>query len=203
MSPTIDTGSAVHKISDFIQILVNAGGLDLKAQIVTLNDSIEPGPVAPAASSEARDSAVINVDLSGDDTALLLAQNGELLHAIEHIAAKILRLEPEDHDQICFDADGYKASRNRSLELSAEVAVQCVHTTGLPYSFSPMTSRERRLLHLILKRSGLTTASSGDGPRRFVILYPEGQPPKEASASIPSISSPDRIRSIRNRFRPR
>jgi spoIIIJ-associated protein len=200
MSPTIDTGSAVHKISDFIQILVNAGGLDLKPQIITLNDSPEPGEAAP---SETQDPAVISVDLSGDDIPLLLAHNGELLHAIEHIAAKILRLEPENHDQICFDTVGYKASRDRSLELSARVAVQSVHTTGLPYSFSPMTSRERRLLHLILKTSGLTTASSGEGPRRFVILYPEGQPPKEGSGSSPSIPSPDRIRSIRNRFRPR
>ncbi len=37
-----------------------------------------------------------------------------------------------------------------------------------------MNSRERRMLHLFLRDSGLQTASSGEGPRRFVVLYPEG-----------------------------
>ena len=37
-----------------------------------------------------------------------------------------------------------------------------------------MNSRERRMLHLFLRDSGLRTASSGEGPRRFVVLYPEG-----------------------------
>jgi spoIIIJ-associated protein len=30
------------------------------------------------------------------------------------------------------------------------------------------------MLHLFLRDSGLQTASSGEGPRRFVVLYPEG-----------------------------
>jgi spoIIIJ-associated protein len=44
-----------------------------------------------------------------------------------------------------------------------------------------MSSRERRMLHLFLRDSGLQTASSGEGPRRFVVLYPEGYriPPEE------------------------
>jgi spoIIIJ-associated protein len=30
------------------------------------------------------------------------------------------------------------------------------------------------MLHMFLRDSGLQTASSGEGPRRFVVLYPEG-----------------------------
>ena len=30
------------------------------------------------------------------------------------------------------------------------------------------------MLHLILSESGLPTASSGEGPGRFVVLYPAG-----------------------------
>jgi spoIIIJ-associated protein len=64
-----------------------------------------------------------------------------------------------------------------------------------------MTSRERRMLHLILTQSGLPTASSGEGPRRFVVLYPEGHPnPGSTPAKSPS---PARTQDIRNRFRPR
>jgi spoIIIJ-associated protein len=139
------------------------------------------------------------VELTGPDTPLLLARNGELLLAIEHIAAKILRLEPEDHDRISFDADGFKATRNRELDLMAEMAIQKVRATGEPFFFSPMSSRERRILHLSLAKSGLSTASSGTGPGRFVVLYPEGLEPAPPAAP----SAEDRTKAIRNSFRRR
>jgi spoIIIJ-associated protein len=137
--------------------------------------------------------------LSGPDTALLLARNGELLHSIEHVAAKILRLEPEDHDQISFDAENFKANRDRELQERADAAVQLVRTTARPYSFPPMTSRERRMLHLALAKSGLPTASSGEVPRRFVVLYPEGLQPAQPTQA----ATEDRTRAIRNSFRRR
>jgi len=203
MGLTNDLGSAVAKISNFIQILATTGGLDIKSRIVTSESGTVPSPSVGSASTHKQNSTIIKVDLSGNDTPVLLARNGELLHAIEHIAAKILRLEPEDHDQICFDAEDFKANRERSLELSAASAVQRVRNTGLPFSFSPMTSRERRLLHLILARSGLATASSGEGTRRFVIVYPEGHQTKEIKLSPTANPSPERLRIVREGFRPR
>jgi spoIIIJ-associated protein len=141
----------------------------------------------------------ITVDFTGPDTPLLLARNGELLHALEHLAAKILRLEPEDHDLISFDAEDFKAKRDRELYQSAERAIEKVRSTGRPHSFPPMTSRERRMLHLALSKSGLPTASSGEGPRRFVVLYPMGHQSTDASSSV----TPDRAQTIRNSFRSR
>jgi spoIIIJ-associated protein len=139
----------------------------------------------------------ISVDLSGPDVPLVLARNGELLLAIEHIAAKILRFEHEDHDRISFDAENFKVLRHQELVLAAEAAIDRVRRTGQPFSFSPMSSRERRLLHMALAPSGLATASSGEGPRRFVVLYPEGEKP-------PTGPSPDdRAQAIRQRFRRR
>jgi spoIIIJ-associated protein len=114
----------------------------------------------------------ISVELSGPDTPLLLARNAELLHAIEHVAAKILRLEPEEHDRISFDAERFKANRDRDLRQSAEAAIAQVRTQGRPYSFPPMSSRERRLVHLAVGQSGLRSASTGEGARRSVVIYP-------------------------------
>jgi spoIIIJ-associated protein len=203
-----DPGPAAKKIADFLAILSKTGGLNLKPHILACNGQVQPNSSdsagAPAATSlqtspPSDTNPQITVELSGPDTPLLLARNGELLLAIEHIAAKILRLEPEEHDQISFDADGFKATRNRELGLMAEMAIQKVRATGQPFSFSPMTSRERRILHLALAKSGLPTASSGQGPGRFVVLYPEGQEP----APPPAPSAEDRTRAIRNTFRRR
>jgi spoIIIJ-associated protein len=81
----------------------------------------------------------------------------------------------------------------------AEMAVEKVRATGRPFSFAPMSSRERRILHLSLAKSGLPTASSGEGPGRFVVLYPEGLEPARPVAP----SAEDRTRAIRNSFRRR
>jgi spoIIIJ-associated protein len=64
-----------------------------------------------------------------------------------------------------------------------------------------MTSRERRIIHLALTQSGLSSASSGEGPRRFVVLYPEGYRLAPAQTQ-PDLTS-DRSRAIRNSFRRR
>jgi spoIIIJ-associated protein len=194
-----DRGQAARKIADFLNLLSTTGGLDLKSNILACNGQVQPNSSEPAGAPTNVSSPEITVELSGPDTPLLLARNGELLHAIEHIAAKVLRLEPEDHDRISFDAEGFKAARNRELELIAEMAVQKVRATGQAFSFSPMTSRERRILHLSLAKSGLPTASSGEGPGRFVVLYPEGLQPTQPTAP----SAEDRTRAIRNSFRRR
>ena len=201
-------GQAARKIEDFLKVLSTTGGLHLKSKILACNGQVQPNSSdsagAPSAGSASPSSSTephpeITVELSGPDTPLLLARNGELLLAIEHIAAKILRLEPEEHDRISFDAEGYKATRNRELDLMAEMAIQKVRATGQPFSFSPMSSRERRILHLALAKSGLPTASSGIGPGRFVVLYPEGSEP--VSPATPSAE--DRTRAIRSSFRRR
>jgi spoIIIJ-associated protein len=199
-------GQAARKIEDFLRVLSTTGGLNLQSNILACNGQVQPDSGDPAGAlalgqveSSSDTNPQLTVELSGPDTSLLIARNGELLFAIEHIAAKILRLEPEDHDRISFDADGFKATRNRELDLMAEMAIQKVRATSEPYSFSPMSSRERRILHLSLAKSGLPTASSGIGPGRFVVLYPEGHQPEPSTAP----SAEDRTRAIRNSFRRR
>jgi spoIIIJ-associated protein len=198
-------GQAEKKITAFLKVLTDTGGLDLKFEILACNGQVQPNTADPAgaviqSASPASDAApCLRVELSGPDTRLLLARNGELLHAIEHVAAKVLRFEPEDHELISFDAEGFKAKRDRELHLTADAAIEVVRDTGRPYSFPPMTSRERRMLHLALAKSGLPTASSGEVPRRFVVLYPEGHQASQAA----SPATEDRTRAIRNSFRRR
>jgi spoIIIJ-associated protein len=207
MNQENDPGPAAKKIEDFLQTLIQHSGLDLRSNILACNGQVQTnssgsaGELPIVSKEPPPETPDIRVEFTGSDTPLLLAHNGELLHAIEHVAARILRLETEDNDRICFDAENFKANRDRNLQLSAEAAIQKVRATGQPWAFPPMSSRERRMLHLILTKSGLPTASSGEGPRRFVVLYPEGhQPP--ASSPAPKAST-ERTHAIRNSFRPR
>ena len=201
-----DFVAASRKITDLLRLLQTRSGLEFEFDIrAGSNHQSTPADNLGTPALPAPD---ITVQLSGPDSPLLLSRNGELLHAIEHLAAKVLRLEPEQHDQIFFDTDNFKAQRDLDLRVAAVSAIQTVRSTATPYAFPPMSSRERRILHLLLSASGLPTASSGELPRRFVVLYPEGH------AATPSIPTPtartpnsrtpnDRTRAVRNSFRRR
>ncbi|MGA2438200.1 MAG: R3H domain-containing nucleic acid-binding protein [Acidobacteriaceae bacterium] len=211
-----DVAQAAQTIAKFLQAFTTSGGLRLrfrvKARCIRQRDagSAESSEAStPPAEGVARDGPrALYVEFTGPDTALLTARNGELLNALEHIATKILRLEPDEHDRVSFDADQFKANRDRQMRESAAAAIERVRATGRPHAFPPMTSRERRMLHMILSESGLPTASSGEGPGRFVVLYPKGadtSAPFNLSAAGASQPPPRRhdANQVRNAFRPR
>ncbi len=160
-----DLAAAAERVASFMRLLTTTGHLRLKYRITAGAGAVDPDGF------ERRD---IYVECKGPDSDLLLSSDGELLRSLEHISAKMLRLEPEDHDRVSFDANGYKAARARAIRDAADAAIDEVEDTGEPFRFPPMNSRERRMLHLFLRESGMQTASSGEGPRRFVVLYPEG-----------------------------
>jgi spoIIIJ-associated protein len=162
MEPLVESA---EKIASLMKVLVSTGGFQLKYRITAGAGAADPDGF------ERRD---IYVECKGPDADLLTERDGELLRALEHVAAKILTYESEDHDRVSFDVDGFKAKRAAALRDAAEDAIDEVEDTGEPFRFSPMSSRERRMLHMFLLDSGLRTASSGEGPRRHVVLYPEG-----------------------------
>ncbi len=150
MDLTDDTASLVRSLLDHI---LRTSALDLTYRLTTGH-------------------APVSVVFQGPDVPHLLARNAELLLSLEHLTTQALRLEPHQHDLVSFDAGNFKASRQRMLERSAHAAVLEVRRTGTPYHFPPMNSRERRLLHLALTRSGLPTQSEGEGPHRHLVLHP-------------------------------
>lgn len=169
------SGHAKPSLTSFLEALRTSGGLRFDYTIATQEADSEVSPPPR-----------IEVTFSGPDAPLLLERNGELLHALESLAAAILRLEPDQAEQVSFDAEGFKAGRDAAMARLAEDAVATVQTSGKPYLFAPMNSRERRMLHLALVSSGLATASSGLGPRRFVVLYPAGHTPEPERFDRPS-----------------
>ena len=119
------------------------------------------------------DQGRLGVEFHGTDTPALLHHHGELLLAFEHIATQALRLTPEQHELVSFDAQGFKARRDRALHRAAADALVSVRSSGRAFHFAPMSSRERRLLHLALASSGLPTASEGNPPNRHLVLHPK------------------------------
>ncbi|RXH58465.1 protein jag [Granulicella sibirica] len=116
----------------------------------------------------------LTVEFFGPDSSLLTTRNGELLRAFEHLVSKMIGLEPDQHDLLSFDANQFKLKRDRALRELAREAAEKVKETSRPFTFAPMSSHERRLLHLAFTTMGLRTASTGEGSQRAVVLYPPG-----------------------------
>jgi spoIIIJ-associated protein len=165
--PIIDLQQAAQKIAGFLANLNKLGGLRLKYRITAGDGARDP---------QGLEGRVIYVELAGLDVPLVTQHNGELLRALETIAAQMLRLDQREHDLISFDAGNFKALRAEELRMAAETAAEKVRRSGVPYAFPPMNSRERRLLHLAFRSlEGVETASSGEGQDRFLAVYPAGQ----------------------------
>ncbi len=160
-----DKVASAKKIDAFLRLIIANAGFRLKYRI-----TVDP----PLAADRDWEKPEILVDLSGPDSDLLLERGAELLRSIEHLALEMLRVPGQEHERVIFDCMNYRAMRLEELKMAAGVAAERVRKTGTPYEFAPMTSRERRIVHLALRDHGdLRTESQGEGGRRWVVVYPK------------------------------
>jgi spoIIIJ-associated protein len=158
----LDRDAAVMALQEFLDQTVRAGGFQLKATV-------------HAVVGDAGSDAEVIADLDGRDKELLLERGAELLKAFEHLAFRALRLEPAYHEKIHLDCGGYRALRFEELRMTAKVAAERVQTSKQPFRLNPMSSRERRIVHLALKdMPGIRTESVGAGDERQVVIHPAG-----------------------------
>ena len=152
------------QIDRFLRSLLKSAGFRVTYEVA---DAQNPHPEL--------ENPEVNVKFSGPDVELLLNNRAELLLALEHVTMEALRMPPEDHTRLCFDADDFRMLRIEELRLSAGAAAEKVRRTGEPFRFNPMSSRERRILHLALRdEAAVRSESSGVGGYRQVVVYPEG-----------------------------
>jgi spoIIIJ-associated protein len=157
----LDRQAAAEVLRNFLEEIVRVSGLDLKVNVKAVE--------APTADSDAE----VIADLDGRDKEILLERNAEVLKAFEHLAFRALRLEPTFHEKIHLDSGGYRALRFEELRMTARVAAERVQSSLQPFRLNPMSSRERRIVHLALKEiPGVRTESTGMGEERQVVIHP-------------------------------
>jgi spoIIIJ-associated protein len=117
-------------------------------------------------SSEMSDEGCL-LNLSGQDTPLLLGENGEMLDAFETLLFQIFGRELDRAQRFICDADGFRRTRKAELQAMARFAAQNVRKNDRPFTFGVLNSTERRIIHLTLQEENdLTTESVGSGRDR-------------------------------------
>src|SRR5216683_1235036 len=160
---------SANQINTFLGGVVKYAGLKLKYRI-----TVDP----PVGGDRDWERPEILVEFAGPDSSLLLERGAELLRSMELLAMEMLHLPGNEHEKINFDCMGHRKARLEELRLAARVAADRVRQSGAPYQFAPMSSRERRIVHLALRdQSDLRTQSEGEGLRRYVVVYPKDYKP--------------------------
>jgi spoIIIJ-associated protein len=174
--PIEDKVASARKIESLLKTLIQNGGFRLRYRI-----TIDP----PITDQRDWEKPEIFVELSGPDSQTVLARNAELLRSIELLALESLNLRHEEHDKVIFDCMNHRSARIEELKLAAKVAAERVQKSGTPYEFGPMSSRERRIVHLALRDfEDLKTESEGMGADRRVVVLPKDYKPQPKRPSF-------------------
>src|SRR5260370_21940204 len=91
----LDRQAAADALRSFLETTILAAGFQLKATV-------------SVATPDAGGDAEVLADVDGRDKEILLERGAEVLKALEHLAFRALRLEPEHHEKIHIDCGGFR-----------------------------------------------------------------------------------------------
>jgi spoIIIJ-associated protein len=119
------------------------------------------------------DRRTIQVDIRGDDLSALIGRQAETLNAFQYVASLIVGKETQQWVQLVVDIEGYRSRREKQVRQIALRMVDQVIKTGRKATLEPMTSSERRAIHIELRgHPAVTTESTGEEPHRKVVILP-------------------------------
>lgn len=117
------------------------------------------------------------VNAVSEEPSLLIGHHGENLLAMQKMITVICHKEFGEEVTIAFDVDSYRKRQEENVLTIAEQKMKEVAETKIQAALPPMSPYFRRLVHLMIKDSGLkglVTESIGEGNyRQVVIKYKE------------------------------
>ncbi len=115
----------------------------------------------------------IAADVTPDNTALFIGQKGETIDALQYLVNVAVYKERPFVKRVVLDAEGYRQRRVEALQGMAHRTARRAVREHRAVELPPMSSSERRVVHLFLRDNpGVTTQSEGSGDNRRVKVSP-------------------------------
>ncbi len=115
----------------------------------------------------------IPIKIKTSEPKVLIGQNGQTLAEIQHLLKSLLRRKIQTEFYIDIDINDYKKKKAEYLKSSANELADEVAISGKEKILSPMSSYERRIVHMQLaSRKDVLTESIGQEPERKVVIKP-------------------------------
>lgn len=119
------------------------------------------------------DEGEIILDIVGDELGILIGRHGRTLDALQILVSAITNRRLDQRYPLVVDVSGYRHRRRVKLEEIARRAADRAARQHRPVQLRPMTSFERRVIHVVLRDDRrVVTESEGEEPRRMVVVRP-------------------------------
>lgn len=114
------------------------------------------------------------IDLTGDDSGLLIGHRGQTLQSLQFLVNLIVRKTYGENVRVVLDVERYRARREASLRDMATKVASRVVQSGRSITLEPMSAADRRIIHISLAdHPGVSTESVGMGEDRKVTVIPK------------------------------
>lgn len=114
---------------------------------------------------------LINIQLQTDNPGILIGYHGDTLASLQIMLSMMVYRKLGTWVKILVDVGDYRERRKETLDKMALSAAQKVKFSGQDYAFPPMSSGDRRIIHLALSENpDVTTESQGEGFERRVVV---------------------------------
>jgi spoIIIJ-associated protein len=120
------------------------------------------------------DDGEIILDVVGDDLGVLIGRHGRTLDSIQTLVSAVTNRALGFRYPVLVDVEGYRNRRREKLEEIARRASERASRHKQPVKLRPMSSYERKVIHMFLRDDRrVTTVSEGDEPFRMVVVLPK------------------------------
>jgi len=152
-------GNAAALATDAVSKILQAAGVNVSRTLRAANDPEVGGPI---------------IDLTGEDSGLLIGRRGQTLQALQFLVNLIVRKELGENVRVLLDVERYRQRRETSLRDMATKVAARVAQSNRSITLEPMPPADRRIVHTTLTdHPGVTTESAGVGDNRKVTISPK------------------------------
>lgn len=147
-------GPLAEAAEQAVAAIAAVAGLEIEATILQGDDRLE-------------------IDLAGPHNELLVAEDGELLVAIEHLLPRVMRGYGGETAAVRVDCENFQEIREERLRSFAQQVAGDVRRSGRAKSLDPLSPADRRIVHLtVADEPGVESESEGSGYLKRVRITP-------------------------------
>ncbi len=122
-----------------------------------------------------RSENTVHIELSGENMGFVIGRRGETLDALQYLTTIVTNKKEDSRWRVTLDTENYREKRTASLIALANKTANQAVKTGKSIALEPMSPQERRIIHSALQdNKAVTTFSTGQEPRRKIVIAPQG-----------------------------
>ena len=115
--------------------------------------------------------------LEGEGLGVVIGHRGETLDALQHLIS-LAANNSGGYFKVTLNIGDYREKREQTLIALATRVAEQVKRNSRNRALEPMSAYERRIIHTAVQEiEGVSSASTGEGKNRRVIIFPEGGTP--------------------------